>query len=94
MPGRYASPAKKLRVHSPAAAKACGVGMVYQELSLARPICIAENLLIGRLPTKAWGFVDGRAILREARRCLDYVGLDLNPLKTIDEISQHEAQLG
>ncbi len=84
---------KEVRIHSPTAAKECGVGMVYQELSLARPISIAENLLIGRLPTKWWGFVDRRAILIEARRCLDYVGLDLNPMKTIEEISQHEAQL-
>jgi len=84
---------KEVRIHSPSAAKEFGIGMVYQELSLARPISIAENLLVGRLPTKALGVVDRKAMLREARECLDYVGLDLDPLKPIEAISQHEAQL-
>ncbi len=81
------------RLDSPAAAKRQGIGMVYQELSLARPISIAENLLVGRLPVKRKFFLDRERMLSEARRCLERVGLDLDPLKTIDEISQHEAQL-
>jgi len=84
---------KEVHLHSPAAAKEHGIGMVYQELSLARPISIAENLLVGRLPTRKWGWVDRRAMLREARLCLERVGLELDPLKTVEEISQHEAQL-
>ncbi len=84
---------KEVAIHSPAAAKEFGIGMVYQELSLARPISIAENLLVGRLPSKRWGFVDRAAMLKEARRCLGLVGLDLDPRTTIEEISQHEAQL-
>lgn len=38
-------------------AKEAGIGMVYQELSLARRISIYENLLVGRLPKKGI-FVD------------------------------------
>ena len=45
---------REVAVHSPADARKQGIGMVYQELSLARPISIAENLLVGRLPTR-WG---------------------------------------
>ena len=84
---------KEARIHTPAAAKEQGIGMVYQELSLARPISVAENLLVGRLPTKAWGFLDLKALLHEARQWLDYVGLDVDPYKAIEELSQHEAQL-
>jgi ribose transport system ATP-binding protein len=83
----------EVRLHSPADAKEHGIGMVYQELSLARAIGIAENLLVGRLPVKQWGILDRKAMLCEARRCLEQVGLDLDPSKTIEEISQHEAQL-
>ncbi len=84
---------KEVRIHSPSDAKQHGIGMVYQELSLARPISIAENLLAGRLPVKHGFLVDRQATLKEARRCLDTVGVDLDPMKTIEEISQHEAQL-
>ena len=84
---------KEVALDSPAIAKACGIGMIYQELSLARPISIAENLLVGRLPRKHGFWLDKKAMLQEASRLLKRVGLDLNPLKTVEEISQHEAQL-
>jgi ABC-type sugar transport system ATPase subunit len=84
---------KAVALHSPADAKAQGIGMVYQELSLARPINIAENLLAGRFPTTRMGLLDPKALQREARRCLLLVGLDIDPRKTVEEISPHEAQL-
>ena len=84
---------KEIKLHSPAVAKAYGIGMIYQELSLARPISIAENLLVGRLPCKYGFWLDRKAMRQKANRLLNRVGLDLDPLKTIDEISQHEAQL-
>jgi len=83
---------REARIDSPGAAKKHGIGMVYQELSLARPLSIAENLLVGRLPCR-WGIVDRVATQREARHCLASVGLKLDPWTTVEEISQHEAQL-
>ncbi len=80
-------------LHSPAAAIAHGIGMVYQELSLARPISIAENLFAGCLPVNRFGLIDHKAMLENARRCLAHVSLDIDPRKTVEEISQHEAQL-
>ena len=41
----YINGEKKL-LHSPSLAKEAGIGMVYQELSLARRISIYENLLL------------------------------------------------
>ena len=82
-----------VNIHSPAAAKEHGLGMVYQELSLARPISIAENLLAGRLPVTRWGLLDRRALMEDSLRCLEHVGLDIDPFMTVEEISPHEAQL-
>lgn len=84
---------REVSIHSPADAREQGIGMVYQELSLARPISIAENLLVGRLPTRWGGFIDRAQMLRDARACMNLLGLDLDPLRTVGEISQHEAQL-
>lgn len=80
-------------LHSPAEAKEHGVGMVHQELSLARPISIAENVLAGRLPANRWGLIQRKALFEEARQWLEYVGLALDPRKAVGEISPHEAQL-
>jgi len=85
---------RAVELRSPAQACEYGIGMVYQELSLAQPISIAENLLVGRLPVKRGAFVDWKAVMAEARRGLRQVGLEhLDPATRIEEISQHEAQL-
>jgi len=84
---------KEVKLHSPAIARAYGIGMIYQELSLARPISIAENLLIGRLPRKYGFWLDRKAMVRQASLLLDRVGLDLDPMKTIEQISHHQSQL-
>jgi ribose transport system ATP-binding protein len=86
---------KPVSLHSPWVAKEYGIGMIYQELSLARPISIAENLLAGRLPRKKGSLlVDQKAVEREARSLLARVGLErLDIRMPVSEISQHEAQL-
>ncbi len=83
---------REVALHSPGIAKSVGIEMIHQELSLAAPLSIAENVLAGRLP-KRRGLLDRKAMLREARRCLSQVGLDLDPQLPVEEISQHEAQL-
>jgi ABC-type sugar transport system ATPase subunit len=79
-------------LHSPTMAKKCGIGMIYQELSLARPISITENLLAGRLPRKGF-LLDKKRAREQAAELLQHVGLDLNVDLPIEDISQHEAQL-
>ncbi len=84
---------RPVTLHSPAAARDCGIAMIYQELSLARKRSIAENVLAGRLPCRRFGWLDTGAMLEQARACLARVGLDLDPRTPVEEISQHEAQL-
>ena len=84
---------KEVELHSPAIAKAYGIGMIYQELSLARPISIAENLLVGTLPRKYGFWLDKKAMVQQAYRLCNKVGLELDPLKTIEDINHHQSQL-
>ena len=82
------------KLHTPMLAKEHGVGMIYQELSVARRISIVENLLVGRLPKKNGLFYDKKEAVRQAQELLERVGLGyLDPNKPISEISQCEAQL-
>ena len=83
---------KPVRLHSPTEAKKYGIGMIYQELSLARPISIAENLLAGRLPRRG-PFIDKARTREQAKALMKRVGLDLDPDLPVEDVSQHEAQL-
>lgn len=82
---------QQVQLRTPRAAKECGIEMIHQELNLALPLSIAENLLAGRLPTKH-RLLDKRAMLSESRRLLKKVGLELDPEMPVEGISQHEAQ--
>jgi rhamnose transport system ATP-binding protein len=59
----------------PAQARALGVGVVYQELSLLPAVSVEENLLMGRLPN-ARGIVNKRELRARATKMLERVGLN------------------
>ncbi len=91
--GRIRIGGQEVALHSPGAAKRHGIQMIHQELSLARTLSVAENLLAGRLPV-LHGILDRRALRAEARALLQRVGLDqLHPATLVEDIGQHEAQL-
>lgn len=83
----------EVRLSSPALAKQQGIGMIYQELSLAYPLSVAENVLAGRLPRK--GIVlDKKEITRQTKLLLARVGLEqIEPSTEVGQLSQHEKQL-
>ena len=84
---------KAVTLNSPLLAKQEGIAMIYQELSLAKPLSVAENMLVGNLPVKN-GLLDKKEMTRVCKQLLERVGLSyINPLTEIAEISQHEAQL-
>lgn len=85
---------KKVQIRTPSAAKAEGIGMVYQELSIAYNRSVQENMFAGNIPTKGL-FVDEEALKRNTIQSLTKVGLDkiIDPEITMKNISQHESQL-
>lgn len=70
---------KEVSLHSPSTAKKEGIEMIYQELSLALPISIAENILAGDLPVKGI-FIDEKKKIERSKKFLAKVGLgDMDP---------------
>ncbi|HEY0240031.1 MAG TPA: sugar ABC transporter ATP-binding protein [Friedmanniella sp.] len=66
------------RPTGPRDAAAAGVVLIHQELSLLPNLSIAENIFVGRQPTR-WGFLDRRTLKRQARAHLARVGLRIDP---------------
>jgi ribose transport system ATP-binding protein len=69
-----------LDVHfrSPREALAAGIGMVHQELSVVPDLTVAENVYLGKQPTRG-GVVDWRAMFEGARVHLADLGIDVDP---------------
>jgi rhamnose transport system ATP-binding protein len=73
--GEYLIDGKDAGSPSPAQARALGVGVVYQELSLLPDVSVEENLLMGHLPAIR-GIVKKRELRARATKMLERVGLN------------------
>lgn len=67
-------------------AQRLGIGTVYQEVNLLPNLSVAENLFLGREPTR-FGFRSARATDRAARSLLASYGLDVDVRGTLGDCS-------
>jgi len=67
--GRMEFGGREFAPKSPADALRAGMAMVHQELSLARDLTVAENILAGREPRRGW-FLDRRKLFDKAEAML------------------------
>ncbi|MGL4964251.1 MAG: sugar ABC transporter ATP-binding protein [Inquilinus sp.] len=70
---------------SPGEAIAAGIGLIHQEMKLLPDLTIAENVFVGRLPTKG-GRIDRAEMNRRAGEQLHRLGLDIAPTKLVREL--------
>lgn len=63
---------------SPTEARSSGIAMIHQELSGVADLGVAENLFLGREPTRR-GMLDRRRMRTEATRWLDRLGGGIDP---------------
>jgi len=69
---------RPVRFKSAADAKAAGLGVIYQELSVIRQLTVAENIFLGVQPVAATGVVKWGTMYREAARHLSDLGIHVN----------------
>src|SRR5246500_5877238 len=77
--GRFMLDGRETRFRSTRDARAAGIAMVHQELSVAPDLSVAENVFLGVQPTNRLGFVQWRLMAREAREQLARLGIDVDP---------------
>lgn len=79
-------------VENPRQAMALGIGMIHQELNLAPNLSVAENIFLGRAPTRA-GLVDWRQLDLQTRALLDRLGIDLDARAMVEDLSVARQQM-
>jgi ribose transport system ATP-binding protein len=70
---------KPVRFRSTRDARAAGIGMVHQELSVAPDLTVAENVFLGAQPIGRLGIIAWRRMAREAAVQLASLGLEIDP---------------
>jgi ribose transport system ATP-binding protein len=81
----------------PREAAAAGIAVFYQELSLVRPMTVAENIYLGREPRTGAGMVDRDAMQTAALAALeqfrDVIDTGVHPDARVADLSADESQL-
>jgi ribose transport system ATP-binding protein len=75
----------------PLDALTCGVAIIHQEIKMIPELSIAENMFLGRLPTRR-GRVAMRDMVHQARAALEQLGVDLDPRRPVAGLSTASQQ--
>jgi len=70
-----------------------GISVVYQELSLAPNLSVAENIFANRQPVRAANLIDWGALDRRSRELLHRFHLDLSPRTLVRRLSMAQQQV-
>ncbi|MDC0766003.1 sugar ABC transporter ATP-binding protein [Streptomyces sp. HD] len=68
---------RTVHIGSPLQAQQAGISTVYQEVNLCPNLSVAENIFIGREPTRA-GRIQWKRMRKEAAELVDRLGLDID----------------
>ena len=75
-----------------AASIAAGIAVIHQELQYVPELSVAENILLGRLPTRR-GWFDKSSAVTLARQKLEAMGVDLDPTARLGKLSIAQRQM-
>ncbi len=85
----------KTEIHNPSDALKKGIAMVHQELQPIPARTIAENIYLGRYPTKKIGpvtIVDHKKMYEDAARVLKEVNMNFDPRTKVGDLSVSQMQ--
>ena len=80
------------KFQTPADASEAGIEMIYQEISIHLDLTVAENIFLGRVPSRG-GLVQWKKMFREAKTYMDMVGLDVPANMYMRDLSASQCQM-
>ncbi|HEY9594867.1 MAG TPA: sugar ABC transporter ATP-binding protein [Spirochaetia bacterium] len=84
--GRMFLAGAEINPHSPHEAQRLGISTVYQEVNLIPTLTVAENIFLGRQPTRR-GALDWRAMREGARTALERLNMQMNVRQQLSDCS-------
>jgi rhamnose transport system ATP-binding protein len=91
--GTLTAGGREVTLHGPAAARAAGIAVIYQEPTLFPDLTVAENMFIGRQPLRQGRRIDRRAMQDEAAAIFKRLGVPLDPARLARGLSIADQQV-
>ncbi|MCL6599771.1 MAG: sugar ABC transporter ATP-binding protein [Alicyclobacillus macrosporangiidus] len=85
---------RSVRFSHPRDAQLAGISIVHQELSLCNHLSVAENLFMGRMPRRRFGFIDFSSLYERTRQLLSEFGNHgISPSTPVSSLSVSQQQV-
>jgi ABC-type sugar transport system ATPase subunit len=86
---------EKVEIRNVQDSQRLGIGIIHQELNLLPNKTIYQNIFLGREPykNKALGILDEKFMVRESRKVLENLGIDLDPKTLVVKLSIAQKQM-
>jgi L-arabinose transport system ATP-binding protein len=85
--GEYIINGVQKHFNSPHEAIEDGISVIYQERQILLELYVAENIYLGRMPSKKLGFIDTKKANRDAKKIIDDFGLPIDPSTKVKDMS-------
>ena len=83
---------KPCRFNSPIEARRAGISVVHQEIKLAEPLSVVENMFLGNVQLKN-GLVDWKGMRRRAREIVEDLGMDIDINAQVSSLTVAKKQI-
>jgi len=83
----------EVEITSPRGAQQLGIIMIYQELNLVPQLSVAENIFLGKEPTRKARFIDWKMLYTQARELLNRLGSDVSERAIVSGLSVAQQQI-
>lgn len=70
-----------------------GISIVYQELKVVPTLNVAENIFLGRIPSRGVAGVNWNKLYGDARAVISSLGFDLDPTQLVSDLSVAQQQM-
>ena len=77
---------------SPIEARQAGISVVHQEIKLAEPLTVAENMFLGNIQLKG-GLVDWKGMRQRAQQIVDDLGMDIDINAQVSSLTVAKKQI-
>jgi len=84
---------RPVEIGSPKNAKALGISVIYQEFNLIPHLSAAENIFLGKEPSRWSGFIDRRRMTHDAEQLLANLGVRFDPRTAVCDLGIAEQQM-
>jgi ribose transport system ATP-binding protein len=92
--GSFLHNGRPVRIDGPAAARALGIAVIFQEFSLVPHLSVAQNIFLGRAPAGRLPLtIDHARMQRDARAMLSRIGLDVDPRLPVHRLGVAQQQM-